>query len=189
MSTSTIPTELRRPQTTPESLAGHLYTHHRARLLAIARRNSTNPEDAEEALQDAFILFINHFDPSNGSPPLAWLTLTLKRRCWALTQTQRNRQPIQISPHNRTSTPDADSNGPADTRPQPDEIAEMKAKLSDLKARLHALKPSERRALALLALGYSYREICDTTGWTYTKVNRCIYEGRKALQQHHSSHS
>jgi RNA polymerase sigma-70 factor (ECF subfamily) len=171
--------------TRAEALAEGLYATHRTRLLAIARRNSASIEDAEEALQDAFILFIDHFDPANGSPPLAWLTLTLKRRCWALTRTQRNRQLIQVSPHSRTSAPDADSNGPADTRPQPDEIAETKAKLSDLKAGLHALKPSERRALALLALGYSYREICNTTGWTYTKVNRCIYEGRKALQQHH----
>ena len=24
-----------------------------------------------------------HFDPSGGAPPLAWLTLTLKRECWA----------------------------------------------------------------------------------------------------------
>jgi hypothetical protein len=38
---------------------------------------------------------------------------------------------------------------------------------------LSRLKPDERRALGLLALGYSYKEICAITGWTYTKRNGC----------------
>jgi DNA-directed RNA polymerase specialized sigma24 family protein len=32
------------------------------------------------------------------------------------------------------------------------------------------LKPQEIRALRLKAEGYSYKEICRITGWTYTKV-------------------
>ena len=35
---------------------------------------------------------------------------------------------------------------------------------------LHGLKPQEVRALWLKALGHSYEEICEVTGWTYTKV-------------------
>jgi DNA-directed RNA polymerase specialized sigma24 family protein len=34
-----------------------------------------------------------------------------------------------------------------------------------------------------LALGYSYREIAERQGWTYTKVNRCVAEGRAALRR------
>ena len=41
--------------------------------------------------------------------------------------------------------------------------------------------PGASRALVLKAEGYSYREIMDITGWTYTKVNRCMAEGRKAF--------
>jgi hypothetical protein len=33
----------------------------------------------------------------------------------------------------------------------------------------------------LRAEGYSYKQICEETGWTYTKVNRCLTEGRKAF--------
>ena len=33
----------------------------------------------------------------------------------------------------------------------------------------------------LRAEGYSYKEICAETGWTYTKVNRCLAEGRRAF--------
>ncbi|MEA2495369.1 MAG: hypothetical protein QOJ29_3280, partial [Thermoleophilaceae bacterium] len=35
--------------------------------------------------------------------------------------------------------------------------------------------------LLLKAEGLSYHEICATTGWTYTKVNRCLTEGRRAF--------
>ena len=46
---------------------------------------------------------------------------------------------------------------------------------------LGRLKPQEVRCLLLRAEGYSYREICAETGWTYTKVNRCLTEGRRAF--------
>jgi Putative zinc-finger len=46
---------------------------------------------------------------------------------------------------------------------------------------LQRLKPQEVRALWLKAMGNSYQEICDATGWTYTKVNRCLAEGRKSF--------
>jgi hypothetical protein len=44
---------------------------------------------------------------------------------------------------------------------------------------LAQLKPDERTALLLKAEGYSYREIGQRQGWTYTKVNRAITEGRQ----------
>ena len=47
---------------------------------------------------------------------------------------------------------------------------------------LARLKPDERRAIVLQAEGYSYAEICERSGWTYTKVNRCLAEGRAALR-------
>jgi DNA-directed RNA polymerase specialized sigma24 family protein len=51
-----------------------------------------------------------------------------------------------------------------------------------IRSRLAALKRDERRALSLLAAGYSYREIGQLTDWAYTKVNRYIAEGRAALR-------
>jgi len=46
---------------------------------------------------------------------------------------------------------------------------------------LQRLKPQEVRALWLKAMGNSYQEICEQTGWSYTKVNRCLAEGRKSF--------
>jgi outer membrane biosynthesis protein TonB len=37
------------------------------------------------------------------------------------------------------------------------------------------------RALRLKAEGFSYREICAMTGWSYTTVNRLLTEGRQAF--------
>jgi RNA polymerase sigma factor (sigma-70 family) len=173
------PSETRRSRT--QALAAHLYATHHRRLLAIGKRNSSSTEDAEEALHDAFILFIDHFDPDAGAPPLAWLTLTLKRRCWATYRRQHLLQQQQPLPSDDTTSSDA-TNELLDPSRLPDELAVAAANLSEARDKIKQLKDDERRALGLLAIGYSYREICQITGWTYTKVNRCISEGRTALR-------
>lgn len=164
-----------------QALAAQLYASQHRRLLAIGKRNSSSTEDAEEALHDTFILFINHFDPASGAPPLAWLTLTLKRRCWATYRRQQLLQRQEPNP-NATTNPTSQSDELLDPSRLPDELAVVSANVSEARHKLSQLKKDERRALSLLAIGYSYREICDVTGWTYTKVNRCISEGRASLR-------
>src|SRR4051812_20633523 len=46
---------------------------------------------------------------------------------------------------------------------------------------LGRLKPAEIRCMLLLAEGHSYKQICEITGFSYTKVNRCLTEGRRAF--------
>jgi DNA-directed RNA polymerase specialized sigma24 family protein len=53
----------------------------------------------------------------------------------------------------------------------------------EARERLAQLKPDERTALLLFGLGYSYHEIGERRGWSYTKVNRAITEGRAALRR------
>jgi RNA polymerase sigma factor (sigma-70 family) len=165
------PAEVRRAGA--EALAERLYTLHRRRLLAIAHDNSDSREDAEEALQDALVLFIDHFDPDGEAPPLPWLTLTLKRRCWALYGQRRRR----ARPAGRTRLERA-----AGSPRLPEELCEVGEEAARLRRDLAALKPDERRALGLLALGYTYREIGEVCGWTHSKVNRSLAEGRARLR-------
>jgi hypothetical protein len=54
-------------------------------------------------------------------------------------------------------------------------------------AALRRLKPDEIRAMWLKASGLSYAEIMEDTGWSYTKVNRCLAEGRASLARHLSA--
>lgn len=158
-------------RTEAEVLAERLYAAHRPRLLAIARRNCNDLGEAEEALHDAFILFIEHFDPDQKAPPLAWLTLTLKRRCWALYRRRRHQARLP-----RLAAP------PSAATRSPEELTEVGEELECWSRRLAGLKPAERRVLLLIALGYRYGEICGLTGWSYTKVNRCATEGRARLR-------
>src|SRR3954454_19212655 len=48
---------------------------------------------------------------------------------------------------------------------------------------MRRLKRDEARALMLKAEGLSYNEIGERLGWTYTKVNRCITEGRRRFMK------
>jgi hypothetical protein len=62
-----------------------------------------------------------------------------------------------------------------------DERAERYERLRVGAEAMASLKPQEIRCLLLKAEGLSYREICQATGFSYTKVNRCITEGRRAF--------
>jgi DNA-directed RNA polymerase specialized sigma24 family protein len=68
-------------------------------------------------------------------------------------------------------------------RPGPDERAERRDRVAATARALSALKPDERLAIVLQAHGYSYAEIGRLCGWTYTKVNRCLAEGRAKLRR------
>ena len=143
---TSTPAEVRRAGA--EAIAERLYSQQRPRLLAIARRNCANSDDAEEALHDAFLLFIDHFDPAGEAPALPWLTLTLKRRCWAL-YARRRKGPRPVA-HGRLER--IGGLGPR----APQELCEVAEEATRLRRDLAALKPDQRRALALLALGYTY---------------------------------
>ncbi len=66
--------------------------------------------------------------------------------------------------------------------PGPEELAERRERVAKRATRSRALKADERLAIVLQAEGYSYAEICERCGWTYTKVNRCLAEGRARLR-------
>jgi RNA polymerase sigma factor (sigma-70 family) len=160
-------------------LASQLFTDRHDYLLAIARRNAHTEADAAEALQEAFASFIAKFDPSRGAPPLAWLTLTLKRQCW------RQRREAHLDRHYgqeaETGGEELGSFLEGLTSLEPDP-AERVIEREEGRSRLRRLKPDERTALGMRAAGLSYAEIGGRRGWTYTKVNRCLSEGRAALR-------
>jgi RNA polymerase sigma factor (sigma-70 family) len=165
------------------AIAGELCSERYRQLLSLARRHSPTREDAEDALQEALRLFISRFDPQGPSPAIGWLTLTLKRECW---QRHQQRRLLMALEHQPCEDPEH-TGPPADAlvcdRPSPEERAERSEEVRGARERLAALKPAERRAIGLQALGYSYAEICRITGWSYTKVNRCLAEGKAALRE------
>ena len=64
----------------------------------------------------------------------------------------------------------------------PPERAERQETVARSREALQTLKPQELRALSLLAEGYSYKEIGEITGFSQTKINRCLAEGREKFR-------
>jgi RNA polymerase sigma factor (sigma-70 family) len=160
-------------------LATQIYAERRDYLLAIARRKAVNNADAEEALQEAFIAFIRHYDPERGAPPLAWLTLTLKRECGA----KRRKAHLDRYVGQEAERGGGELGFVLESIPSPTTgLEELALKRDEARRLLGRLKPNQRIALILQAAGYSYAEIGEGRSWSYTKVNRCVNEGRAALR-------
>lgn len=136
---------------------------HEHRLRRQARGHSELPDDEEVALQSAYLLFIERY--KGIGEPLAWLYTTVKREAWAMrrrTSRQRERSLVFDTARGAVDLSDA---LPADM-PGPAERLERDEAVTERLRAVSTLKPDERRALALLALGLSYAEICEATGWT-----------------------
>src|SRR5918911_671438 len=104
---------------------------------------------------------------------------------------QRHSTRSHISGRNRSRHPNGSSITKASRLEEGDldgQVAESQRPVDELLAgrervrrsaeALRRLKPDEAKALMLKAQGLSYAEIGESLEWTYTKVNRCITEGR-----------
>ena len=157
-------------------------TEGRAALRRQADRSAPQTADADDALQEACLQFLRYYDGPPGEAALRWLMLCLKHRGWEIAQRRLRRESFAA-----LSATDADDPATPIVRllgeePGPQERVERSEEASAFFAALARLKPDERTALLLLGLGYSYAEICARRGWTRTKVNRCLAEGRAALR-------
>jgi RNA polymerase sigma factor (sigma-70 family) len=160
-------------------LAGEIYESRYAYLLRIAGRNAASRSDAEEAVHDAFVFFISDYDPKLGSPPLAWLTLVVKRRCWRLRDAAHlDRRVVADAESDHQEPTETIERVSSQARP----LADRVARCDGARRHLRHLKPDERTAIGMVAAGCTYEEVGQSRGWTHTKVNRCLYEGRQTLR-------
>lgn len=151
---------------------------HAESLLRTARRHSICPDDAQDAYQRALEIFMTHAGRLDPERAAAWLHVVVKREAQAI---RRSRQK-----HVASSDVDYDSHR-ASSVPTPDEQLLSFDLVSRSAEALQRLKPQELRALWLKAEGHSYNEIGAITGWSYTKVNRCLVEGRKSFLERYAS--
>ncbi|MGD9737317.1 MAG: RNA polymerase sigma factor [Solirubrobacterales bacterium] len=153
-------------------------TEARAALRNQARRHAPGEAEAEDALQEASIDFLRFYDGPSGVDAVRWLNVAIKHRAWEQGRKQRlARQRTMIE-----SEDGPEIQIPANT-PDPAERVARGEQVERFIAAMMQLKPDERTALIMFGLGYSYRDICERRGWTYTKVNRCLAEGRAALRK------
>ncbi len=149
-----------------------------AELRRVARRFSLCEDDAEDAYQRALeILLVKA--PSERPRELArWMRTVVKHEALAV-RAQRRR--ALGSGH--TDEQDDPVARIASAASGPGERIERHERVARSREALQALKPAELRALTLLAAGYSYAEIAARTGYSPTKVNRCLTEGRERFRR------
>ena len=158
--------------------AAALLRSHGAVFLRRARRFSLCADDADDAFQRAAEILLTKAPPIEAERLIGWMQVVVRREALAL---RRARQRSLGANPEAPGPPGLDWL-PSDS-PGPHERLERRERVARAAVLLARLKPQERRALALQAQGHSYAEIQAITGWTYTKTNRCLAEGRARLRQ------
>jgi len=162
----------RPPRGDIDAAALELLRRHGAQILATARRYAVTAEDAEDAYQRGIEILLTKAPSTREDELIPWLKTVVKHEAFALRRQRDRHSPVT-------------DDGELRDRPAPTAVtheqAERLERLRQGAEALAHLKPHEIRALVLKAEGFSYREICAMTGWSYTKVNRLLTEGRRAF--------
>jgi len=151
-----------------------MIARHEGALKRTARRFSLDAEDAEDAYQRALEIALTKAPTTDPRELIRWTQTVTKHEALAVRESRErllgSRRPREDAPDPLASIP-AEGGGPG-------EQAERREDIARSREALRALKPAELRALSLLASGYSYAEIGEITGFSRTKVNRVLAEGR-----------
>jgi RNA polymerase sigma factor (sigma-70 family) len=141
-----------------------------AALMRVARAASLCQDDAADAVQRALEIYVRRLDSVDAATEVAWLKVVVRHEAYAIRRARGETADV--------GDLDLDDVMPAVERSVEDRVL-SDDRVSRSAAALRALKPDEARALMLKAHGLSYDEIGRHCGWSYTKVNRCITEGRR----------
>lgn len=139
-------------------------------LLRAANQHSLCHDDALDAYQRALEIYLRRLGSLDPATEGAWMRTVVKHEAMAV---RRARQQAV-----GRDEPALDARVDRAAR-ELDETVAGGERVSRSVEALRALKPDEAKALMLKAQGLSYLEIGRRFGWTYTKVNRAITEGRR----------
>jgi RNA polymerase sigma factor (sigma-70 family) len=135
-----------------------------------ARRYSICAADADDAYQRSLEILLTKAPTADRTELRPWLHTVIKHEALALRkQRERTVAPEDTSAHDAADVPERG----------PEELASDRERVRHTAEALGTLKPSELQCLVLKALGYSYDEISERTGFSWTKVNRSLTEGRR----------
>lgn len=162
--------------------AVELISRHGGSLKQTARRYSLCAEDGEDAYQRGLEILLTKAPTDHPRELIRWTHTVIKHEALAI---RRHRERLLGNPPAAGSEEEATdwvALLPA-TGDGPDVRVERSERIARSREALQTLKPAELRALTLLAEGYSYAEIGEISGFSATKVNRCIAEGRERFRK------
>ncbi len=146
-----------------------MVARHGPAVLRVANQFSLCHDDALDAYQRALEIFLRRMDSVDPATEGAWLRVVVKHEAMAIRR-------ARLDSVDRDDV-DLDEKVHGNLRDIDDAVAGGERVDRSVDA-LRALKPDEARALLLKAEGLSYQEIGHRFGWSYTKVNRSVTEGR-----------
>jgi RNA polymerase sigma factor (sigma-70 family) len=157
------------------------FARHEAALRRTALRFSLCADDADEALGRGLEILLRKAPSEDPRELVRWTQTVVKHEALAL---RRERERVLAGPaaapaasgEDWTAMIPSGADGPA-------EQVERRETVARSREALQRLKPAELRALTLLAEGYSYKEIGAITGFSATKVNRALAEGRERFRR------
>lgn len=159
-----------------------IVTRYEPALRRTARRYSLCADDADDAFQRAMEILLTKAPTTDPRELIRWTQTVTKHEALAVRRGREQtlgrsvQAPVEGEPVDWVALiPDGGAG--------PDERAERREAVARNREAMRALKPAERRALSLLAGGCSYAEIARITGFSATKVNRCIAEGRERFRR------
>lgn len=158
------------------------YARHEPTLRRTARRYSLCDDDAEDALQRALEILLTKAPSEDPRELIRWTQTVVKHEALAV---RRERERILSGPAAATPEPGREdwvALLPSDADGPPERVERREA-IARSREALRTLKPQELRALSLLAEGYSYAEIGEITGYSQTKINRSLAEGRERYRR------
>jgi RNA polymerase sigma factor (sigma-70 family) len=157
-----------------------MIAQHEPALRRTARRYSLDAEDAEDAYQRALEIALTKAPTTDLRELIRWTQTVTKHEALAVRQSRER----LLGYRGRGGSDDATDlvaliPAPGDS---PGEQVERREVIARSREALRALKPAELQALSLLAEGYSYAEIGELTGFSQTKINRVLAEGRNRFR-------
>jgi RNA polymerase sigma factor (sigma-70 family) len=158
-----------------------VYARNETDLRRVAQRFSLCADDAEDALQRGLEILLLRAPTEDPRQLIKWLQTVIRHEALAIRQERERTLPRPTAADAEPDREDWVSLLPAGADGPP-ERAERREAIGRWREALQSLKPQELRALTLLAEGYSYVEIEEITGYSQTKINRCLAEGRERFR-------
>jgi RNA polymerase sigma factor (sigma-70 family) len=159
-----------------------VYARNETDLRRVAQRFSLCTDDAEDALQRGLEILLLKAPSEDPRHLIKWMQTVIRHEALAIRQERERTLPRPTDADAEPDREDWVSLLPAGADGPP-ERAERREAVGRWREALQALKPQELRALTLLAEGYSYVEIGEITGYSQTKINRCLAEGRERFRR------
>jgi len=160
-------------------VAVEVMAQHEGALRHTARRYSLCEADADDAYQRALEILLTKAPSDDLRELIRWTKTVVKHEALSV---RRSRERHLSNPAPKAVEQDWVALIPA-VGSDPAERVERREAIARSREALQSLKPQELRALTLLAEGYTYVEISEMTGYSSTKINRCLAEGRERFRR------